>query len=383
MRSSSTVDPQREDPVRFQGATLEEAVATARAALGPRARVVEANRIRRGGIGGFFATDLGVEVAVLLEDESMDAALERLVAQSSAADGLEPAAGRGTVVPAMPNDDAPQAAFAGVLAREMFAEMAPAETASRTAVPHPAPAQPELVPEPEPELMSPAASYDVQPIRVLSTPSVELDAEARAAAAEKAAHRSRTRSPRRTIEPAPVDDGILITAEDILAELEMLAAEALLIETTEPAPQARPRSASRIRRHSSTRRRATAPAPEVLAELLESLEAPGSEVDEFDPFEPVADVATEAEAITPVDETTLLAAAGADAVELPATKPVAPRARRRASVRKQVELAIEAANNLVQRVSDSVDGAPQITVKIVVSTSDGNHVEAEAQLGGQ
>ena len=47
-------------------------------------RVVAANRIRRGGIGGFFASDLGVEVSVSLEDESIEQALERLVSETAA-----------------------------------------------------------------------------------------------------------------------------------------------------------------------------------------------------------------------------------------------------------------------------------------------------------
>jgi hypothetical protein len=47
---------------RFRAATVDEALAQVRASLGEDAEIVEANRIRRGGIGGFFATELGVEV---------------------------------------------------------------------------------------------------------------------------------------------------------------------------------------------------------------------------------------------------------------------------------------------------------------------------------
>ncbi len=49
---------------RFRGATLDEALAAARLDLGDGLEIVEANRIRRGGLGGFFATDLGIEVIV-------------------------------------------------------------------------------------------------------------------------------------------------------------------------------------------------------------------------------------------------------------------------------------------------------------------------------
>ena len=65
--------------VKFRGATYDAAVEAAQLALGPRVKVVAADRIRRGGIGGFFATELGVEVSVALHDETVDQALERLV----------------------------------------------------------------------------------------------------------------------------------------------------------------------------------------------------------------------------------------------------------------------------------------------------------------
>lgn len=53
-----------ESPRRFRAATYDGAVAAAIAELGQNIQVVEANRIRRGGLGGFFATDLGVEIVV-------------------------------------------------------------------------------------------------------------------------------------------------------------------------------------------------------------------------------------------------------------------------------------------------------------------------------
>jgi hypothetical protein len=70
--------------MRFRAPTLEEAIALAETSLGARVRVVAANRIRRGGIGGFFASDLGVEVTVALDDETIEQALERIVAESAA-----------------------------------------------------------------------------------------------------------------------------------------------------------------------------------------------------------------------------------------------------------------------------------------------------------
>lgn len=46
----------------FRAATLDEAVAIARNELGVEVELIEAHRVRRGGLGGFFATDLGVEI---------------------------------------------------------------------------------------------------------------------------------------------------------------------------------------------------------------------------------------------------------------------------------------------------------------------------------
>lgn len=50
------------DRKTFRASTLDEAVAAARSELGPEVELIEAHRIRRGGLGGFFATDLGVEI---------------------------------------------------------------------------------------------------------------------------------------------------------------------------------------------------------------------------------------------------------------------------------------------------------------------------------
>ncbi len=77
------------DTLRFRAPTLEAAIALAETSLGTRVRVVAANRIRRGGIGGFFASDLGVEVTVALDDETMEQALERIVAESTVDDRVQ------------------------------------------------------------------------------------------------------------------------------------------------------------------------------------------------------------------------------------------------------------------------------------------------------
>ena len=50
--------------MRFRAGTVDEAIADATAEIGREVEVIEASRIRRGGLGGFFAHDLGVEIVV-------------------------------------------------------------------------------------------------------------------------------------------------------------------------------------------------------------------------------------------------------------------------------------------------------------------------------
>ncbi|MEM1331864.1 MAG: hypothetical protein AAGG08_00270 [Actinomycetota bacterium] len=62
---SGTPSVTAEERRTFRAATLDEAVEAARAVLGPELELVEAHRVRRGGLGGFFATDLGVEIVAI------------------------------------------------------------------------------------------------------------------------------------------------------------------------------------------------------------------------------------------------------------------------------------------------------------------------------
>ncbi|MCU1364764.1 MAG: hypothetical protein JWN39_403 [Ilumatobacteraceae bacterium] len=87
MRTQPATD---HDPLRFRAATLDEAIEQAERSLGARARVVSANHVRRGGIAGFFAADLGVEISVVLEDETVEEALSRIVDEAAARERAEP-----------------------------------------------------------------------------------------------------------------------------------------------------------------------------------------------------------------------------------------------------------------------------------------------------
>lgn len=105
MRTQTTDD---QDTLRFRAPTLEEAVALAEQSLGTRVRVLAANRIRRGGIGGFFASDLGIEVIVTPDNETVEDALERLINDSAKEERFQWQADRGTPATADgTSDDAP------------------------------------------------------------------------------------------------------------------------------------------------------------------------------------------------------------------------------------------------------------------------------------
>lgn len=71
------------EPLTFRGVSLDQAIEAAEAELGPRIRVLGANHIRRGGIGGFFASDLGVEITVAVEEETAEEALGRIVEETA------------------------------------------------------------------------------------------------------------------------------------------------------------------------------------------------------------------------------------------------------------------------------------------------------------
>lgn len=99
----------------FRASTLDEAVAEARSELGTEVELIEAHRVRRGGLGGFFATDLGVEITAVSRrtasaptgdaekdhTASIVTGLDRLIEHADASD-------RASAVVAQPEPHAPQ-----------------------------------------------------------------------------------------------------------------------------------------------------------------------------------------------------------------------------------------------------------------------------------
>lgn len=103
-----SLDPDR--TLKFRGPSYDEAVQAAEDALGTRPRVLSAHRIQRGGIGGFFATDLGVEVEVEVPGEDVDETLDRLVEPATAGVIVGSAAGAaaGSATGAVAGADSPE-----------------------------------------------------------------------------------------------------------------------------------------------------------------------------------------------------------------------------------------------------------------------------------
>lgn len=91
-----------DEPIVVRGASIEEAARTAQDLIGRPVKVVKADRIRRGGIAGFFATDLGVEVTVVPVSNvaydrpsvSFAEAFERLMADAATGDQHDGTASR-------------------------------------------------------------------------------------------------------------------------------------------------------------------------------------------------------------------------------------------------------------------------------------------------
>lgn len=155
LQPDTATDGQSTETRRFRAETFDAAVALANAELGEHIDIVEANRIRRGGLGGFFATDLGVEIVVRpvasperdpLPPVDGGSAIDRLLAL---VDAQERSAHVRTETPTD---------FGAALARELHSRPASAETTSddwsveayrRLAIPAKAPVEERPADEPQ------------------------------------------------------------------------------------------------------------------------------------------------------------------------------------------------------------------------------------------
>lgn len=171
---------------KFRASTLDEAVAEARAELGAEVELVEAHRVRRGGLGGFFATDLGVEITAMRRRPADVAGaaggatggrvvtgLDRLIEQAGAVDGTDSMA-----APAAPSFEsqlrvAEQVVSAAPLQEAFVAsQAAPLVTADLKAAPvDAATAWPQPASSPATPLVAPTEWFDSPTVVAPSRPA--------------------------------------------------------------------------------------------------------------------------------------------------------------------------------------------------------------------
>lgn len=392
MRSQPTADATTaQDALRFRAPTLDEAVAVAEQSLGGKVKVVEANKIRRGGIGGFFASDLGVEVTVVPENETIDEALERLVAESDADE-------RGRWTTRSPRLDAADlTADDEIMDDDMVVDI-PAPEMSMKALRKmvdlstltPAAIDEQFAPVVEP---APRASRRLQPpAEMVSAQDIIAELRSLTTDPEVSFDRVQDIADRLTARGAALD-----TARDAAAEAptQKLAsparkrlgspaaakfAEAAAIVTTE---QAAVVSAPVVA--------APVAAPVVVAPVVEAVAAPVVEVvaapavevvDVVEVVEPpivmmpvAAPVPAPVAPQMPIIETRTEIVPAAAVDVLPAVRPMRPAG---APSRRHVELTLAAADQLIDSLSRS-GNVQRLSVRVVLRSGDHREVEAEAQ----
>ncbi len=341
--------------MRFRAATLEEAIAVAEQSLGTRVRVVAANRIRRGGIGGFFAADLGVEVTVALDEETIEQALERLVAETAAeeraqwttrprhADAAPPVG-----APPLPPSVAPTAPRPGDAPQVLRVEQIIEELQALTAAPlfGDDRVRPTLARMRRPETVAPAAFP--APIAAPAAPAAPVApavaAPAVAAPAPASAPTTAFASPA-TFTAAPTG---AVSAD------APVGVPSIRLEPVRPPAVTTPPP---VQRHAGGH----AAFPPSAAEVARAAAAAAVEKAE----------AQRREAPLP--------AVGAPAPGQPPVRTEHPLARPGAAPsQRQVELAIAAADQLIESLKHDHDGG-RLSVRVVLRTGDQREVEAAAE----
>lgn len=334
------------DTMRFRAATLDEAIAVAEHSLGTRVRVVAANRIRRGGIGGFFASDLGVEVTVALDEETIEQALERLVAETAAderdqwlgherrdtvtlsgqADSPLPSGVRPTSAERDRRDD-----ILTTPASAPASAPAPGRAAGPTMV------RVEQIIE-ELQALTAAPLFGDERVRPTFA-RMRREADERAAAA--AAHEAAAAMP--VVEPVARQEELPVRQEELPVRQ--------VVAIVPPARPSFPPSPGEIAKA------AAAAAAAKSHTFRRALRTPSTVIEAPEPVEPAQQVST--------PEPT------------PAPAPNRP-ASSSAPSRRQVELAVAAADQLIESLKHD-DGVKRLSVRVVLRTGDQREVEAEAE----
>jgi hypothetical protein len=411
----------------FRAATLEEAVAIAERTLGRRVTLVAANRIRRGGLGGFFAADLGVEVVVSPIEETVESALERLISTTSnndkarwEADRTDPAAAIAAALSAVVAGDSAPVESPGRtwLRRRTAADDLPTETNSWYSPPtsdHDRGNRPErLARMAELDRMFAASAADerngggdhvdsdptgrleLSPLVWATDDPAPLPAEATPSAVAPVA----LTAPVETLEARPSVAGWPRAAAPAgagspgLARVERIIEELQVLTSTPRLMAAMRTQAERPGEASATSERVVAPSEPETTAPVGSRPAPGMVMR---PSWPTATRSTEAPVAAPTEveapaSVVSLAIPRALAVEPVAPAPArievpAPSSASSASSttsgpselsQRQVELAVSAADALMGSLRRE-DGVKRLSVRVVLRTGDHEEVAAEAE----
>lgn len=352
------------ETMSFRGSTIDEAVSLAEESLGAPVRVVAANRIRRGGIGGFFAADLGVEVSVALDDETIEQALERLVSETAADERTRwmehidgPSSQRGLVRPPAPpsaSNTAPAAALATPAAPSANGLMAPRRSALSSPLSSPLTSP----------LSSPVAGPMASPLAALKTPEpvvriAQRDEDPGLFRVEQIIEELQilTRRPNLPAVPAPGADGL--AAEPIVV--------APLVQRSVALPRLPPRSID-IAQAASV----NAAASQATAVAVEQQRIRDMVADLPLPFLPstLQEIVQDAAVAAQDDHLELNVTLDAGETEA-VTGSTAPSQR-------QVELAVAATDQLIESLQRE-SGIKRVSVRVVLRTGDQSAVEAEAE----
>jgi hypothetical protein len=348
-------------------------------------KVIAAHRIRRGGIGGFFAADLGIEVEVAPESETIEDALERLINSSGTDERAQWEADRDEARARLGLDDA------AVDASQLTSQrMAMSGAASRTEN------RAQLRQEPA-SWYEPPTDYDL-----VGSPNMAIDAYVPIEQRESVEVRRQqlTDELRRSVQPATFERVDRATAHTVGSR-----ASATPIVDVEPAQPAVAASPSLLRVESIIEElQALTASPRVLSTIKQrraDAEAVADAARMSDPVNDTTELATidTATGDTAISEpgTASLPAIGSRIMtfsQTPATEAaartvelidtiVSPTATEASALaQRQVELAVAATDQLIDSLTRE-DGVRRVSVRVVLRTADQQEVEAEAEWEAQ
>ena len=346
-------------------------------------KVIAAHRIRRGGIGGFFAADLGIEVEVAPESETIEDALERLINSSGTDERAQWEADRDEARARLGLDDA------AVDTSQLTSQrMAMSGAASRTE------SRAQLRQEPA-SWYEPPSDYDL-----VGSPNMAIDAYVPIEQRESVEVRRQqlTDELRRSVQPATFERVDRATAHTVGSR-----ASATPIVDVEPAQPAVEASPSLLRVESIIEElQALTASPRVLSTIKQrraDADAEAARMSEAvtDTTELATTELATGDTATSEPGTASLPAVGSRIMtfsQTPATEAaartvelidtiVSPTATETSALaQRQVELAVAATDQLIESLTRE-DGVRRVSVRVVLRTADQQEVEAEAEWEAQ